>query len=148
MSVNNTLEQSVRDSSLVLRCESIRANSFQSYGKNVVDVQLINQPGTITTDVNCGTNAKAVVLITTNSSTAAGGTATTFNVLNSNITTNSIVKAVLTDRVSGVNGTNGLPFAQAHTVSAGACKIDICNCSNTAFAGYFKVLLEISDIAQ
>jgi hypothetical protein len=144
MSLSQLKQVSVEDSSLVLRCESLRANSFQSYGVNQVSVQLINQPGTITTTVVCGTNPGAVVLITTNSSTAAAGTATTFLVQNTNITTTSIVKATVVDRVSGVNGTNGLPFAQAHSVVAGQCSIDVCNCGNTAFAGYFKVLLEIS----
>ena len=148
MSVNQLKQLTVEDASLNLRCESLRSNSFQSYGVNAVSVQLINQPGTITTTVDCSVGGtvrpKAVVLITTNSSVAAGGTATSFTVQNSLITTNSIVKAVVVDRVNGVNGTNGLPFSQAHTVSAGQCIIDICNCGNTAFAGYFKVLLEIS----
>lgn len=145
MSVNQLKQLTVEDASLKLRCETIRANSFQSYGVNQTHVQLIVQPGTITTTVNCGSSPSSTVLITTNSSVAAGGTATSFIVQNSLIDVNSIVKAVVTDRVSGVNGTNGLPFAQAHTVTAGQCIIDICNCGNTDFAGYFKVLLEISE---
>jgi hypothetical protein len=144
MSLSQLKQVSVEDSSLVLRCESLRANSFQSYGLNQVSVQSIVQPGTITTTVVCGTNPGAVVLITTNSSTAAAGTATTFLVQNTNITTNSIVKATVVDRSSGVNGTNGLPLALAHSAIAGQCSIDICNAGNTAFAGFFKVLLEIS----
>jgi hypothetical protein len=145
MSLNRLQQLSIEDSSLTLRCESLRSNSFQSYGVNEVKTQLINQPGTIITTVNCGTTPSAVVLVTTNSSTAASGSATSFYFQNSLITANSIVKAVVTDRVSGVNGTNGQAIAQAHTVTAGQCIIDVLNCGNTAFAGYFKVLVEISN---
>ena len=141
MSVNNTLQNlTIRDSSLVLRCQTLI-----SEGPNAFKLQTIVQPGTITTPVVCGANPSANVLITTNSSVAGGGTATSFIFQNSLITTTSVVRAFVTDRVGGVNGTNGLPFAQAHTVTTGQCIIDICNCGTTAFAGYFKVLLEISN---
>ena len=145
MSLNRLQQLTVEDASLQLRCESVRSNNFQSYGVNSVQTQLISQSGTITTLVNCGTTPSSFVLVTTNSSTAAAGTATSFTFENSLITTNSIVKATVTDRTTGVNGTNGIPMAQAHTITAGQCIVDVLNCGNTAFTGYFKVLVEISN---
>ena len=141
----NRLQQSVEDASLVLRCETIRANSFQSYGVNSNDTQLVTQLTSVITTVNCNPNPTSSVLVLTQASTEAAGAAQSFTFQNSLITTNSLVKATVTDRIGGLNGINGISLAQAHSVVSGACTIDLLNCGSQNLAGEFIILVEISN---
>lgn len=145
MALNQLKQLSVEDTSLKLRCESIRSNSFQSYGVNQVLLQQVVQSGVITNTVNCNPNPSANVLIITKTSSIAGGSVESFIVNNSKIVAGSLVKATIIARAGGVNGANGIAVAQAHSISPNQVIVDICNCGNTAFTGSFEVLLEISD---
>ena len=141
----NRLQQTVEDASLLLRCESIRSNSFQTYGTNSVVTQLVTQSTSITTTVNCGLTPSSFVLLTTQSATSLPLTSQSFTFQNSLITTNSLVKATVTDRIGGLNGINGISLAQAHSVVSGACTIDLLNCGTLSLAGTFEILVEISN---
>lgn len=143
----NRLQQTVEDASLILRCESIRANSFQSYGVNSNATQLITQSTTITTTVDCGPTPSSTVLITTQVATAfAPGSSTPFIFRNNLLNNNSIVKVTLTDRFSGQNGINGIPRAgvlQFNELEVNECYIEVLNCGAQPISGAFNILVEI-----
>jgi hypothetical protein len=149
MSINQLKQLTVRNQSLILNVEAVRAigltcSSLYNYGQTLLEFQNISQATGITTTVNCGPNSKSNVIITTQSASTVANSYTGFVLQNTQIQATSVIKATILS-YTGTYGTNGLPLAFSYAVSAGQCEIGIMNTGNTALAGTFKILVEIID---
>ena len=142
MSINNTLENlTIRDSSLNLRCESLICSSIIT-PSTPQKVQSVNQSGSISTTVDCGTNPSRYIIIQTQSASTAGDNASTFTLQNTNITSSSVVLANILNYYGSV-AFNGLPVLLVKNISTSSCTISIMNCGSTAFNSFFKIYVEI-----
>jgi hypothetical protein len=143
MSVNQLKQLSVRDASLNLRCESlVCANVITPSTPQAV--QTVNQATSVSTPVDCGADPSRYVIVNTQSSTAGASQASTFTFQNTNITTTSVVLASILN-YSGSLSFAGLPALCVKNITTDSCTISIMNCGNTAFAGTFKIYVEIID---
>jgi len=146
MSLSQLKQVSVEDASLKLRCETIRSNSFQSYGLNSVSVQNISQTVSPATTINCNPGAKSYVIITTQPSVLPANSYEGFVLQNALITPTSIVKATI-QNYSATYGTNGLPTTFVYNTGAGSVQIGTMNGGNTPLAGFLKIFVEILNSA-
>jgi hypothetical protein len=143
MSLNQLKQLTIRDASLNLRCESLIC-------KNVITpstpqaVQTVNQATSVSTPVDCGANPSRYVIVNTQSATSTAGQASTFTFQNTNITATSVVLASILNYSNSLSF-NGLPALCIKNLTTGSCSISIMNCGNTAFAGTFKIYVEIID---
>jgi len=147
MSINQLKQLSVRDASLVLKVESVRAenlttfNLYQNGGVNW-EIQEVSQVGSSSTTVDCGVNALNNVRVLTNTFSTAANSYGGFHLLNKWITTNSIITATILS-YDGVYATNGLPIAFTYNIQPGDVEIGIMNAGNTPLNGNMKILVHI-----
>jgi hypothetical protein len=142
MSINQLKQLTVEDASLILRCESIRSNSFQSYGLDEVSVQTISQLTNFTTPIDCGVNPGARVLILTRLGTVNSNLYISFKLINSNIKTTSVIKTSVL-AYGGTYGLSGLPISVVQNIVNGECDIGIINVGNTQASSVYRIYVEI-----
>jgi hypothetical protein len=142
MSLNQLKQLTIRDSSLLLRVEDIHSTSSSTGAQQfkASDIQNVSQSTSITTNVDCGTSPKHLVLIQTQQATQANGSQS-FKLLNSLIVTNSIVRVSIVN-YSGVLLTNGIPIWMADP-GVGEVQLVVYNPSANAMAGTFRIFVEI-----
>jgi hypothetical protein len=142
MSVNQLKQLSVRDASLNLRVEDIHSTTSSTGAQQfkASDIQNITQQTNISTNVDCGTAPKHLVLIQTQQATQANGSHQ-FQLLNSLIVANSIVKVSIAN-YSGIFLTNGIPIWISDP-EVGQVTLCVYNPSANAMAGTFRIFVEI-----
>jgi hypothetical protein len=148
MSINQLKQLTVRDASLVLKAETLRSNTIANgtyfdYGERVFAYQQLTQLSGPSFTVDCGANPKYNVIVHTNRFTTAANSYTGFYLLNTLITTDSIVKATILS-YDGTYGGQGLPMAFTYNMTPGSVEIGVMNGGNTALDGNFYILVEIS----
>jgi hypothetical protein len=143
MSVQQLKELSIRNSSLNLRCESLICNNVITPSTPQA-VQTVNQATSFTTPVDCGTNPSRYVIINTQNTTIASGSASTFTLENTNITPSSVVLASIINMSSAV-AINGMPVLLVKNITTGSCTISNMNTSPSSanFTGNLKIYVEI-----
>jgi hypothetical protein len=147
MSINQLKQLSVRDASLVLKVEAVRAenlttfNVFQNGSMNW-EIQEVQQTGSSTTTVDCGANALNNVRIQGNVFTVPANSYSGFHLLNNKITTGSIITATILS-YSGTYGTNGLPVAFTYNIQPGDVEIGVMNTGSTPLNGNITILVHI-----
>jgi len=145
MSINQLKQLNIEDASLILRCESIRSNSFQSYGLDNVSYQTVSQLTNFSTPVDCGVNPGARVLILTRTGTVNSNLYISFKLINSNIKTTSVIKTSVL-AYGGTYGLSGLPISVVQNITNGECDIGIINVGNTQAASVYRIFVEIIQV--
>jgi len=143
MSLNRLEQVNVRDSSLNLRCESLICNSIIT-PSTPQKIQSITQTPNATSTVDCGVSPSRYIVITTQNTSFANGSAQTFTFENINILPTSIVLASILSMSSSV-AFNGMPVLLVKNITTGSCTISNMNCGETTFTGNLIIYVEIID---